>query len=340
MVLSGEQAEEVLRTAGVQGPVGVTLVKRSNDVWRLDASGSSFFLKVFTKPWYGGDILDTAFCVEHEAGAWARLAGQGLAVPEVVATRMDADNPLGRPFLLTRQLRGAPLPDQLRDAMRTSEASLSGALLRVTGEYLRHAHAITFAYPGYVTFHGPSEPPDPDGWQHRSWSAARRQADALEDLEKNAHHLPVPLVVKLRAEFSTMTSVLAADYAPPRFIFGDCHAHQFFVYRREDGSPAVSGFVDMEVASAGDPGEDLLKFGIEMAGRFPVATRWWEPLFDGYGGAPDFARFKLRMLGASEVEFRIFGNPGSRAELLTRLYEARDWQTLFRAVAAPAEQRS
>jgi hypothetical protein len=51
-----------------------------------------------------------------------------------------------------------------------------------------------------------------------------------------------------------------------------------------------------------------------------------------------FARFKVRMLGAQDVEFRVFGVPGSRAELLTRLDSAQDWVALFRAIAVPSAE--
>ena len=65
----------------------------------------------------------------------------------------------------------------------------------------------------------------------------------------------------------------------------------------------MTGVVDMEVASAGDPIEDLLKFSLELAPILPARTRWWQALFDGYGQEPEYALFRLRMLGCSPEEF-------------------------------------
>lgn len=89
--------------------------------------------------------------------------------------------------------------------------------------------------------------------------------------------------------------------------------------------------LDMEVASAGDAGADLVKFSLEMAARFPVASRWWQPFFRGYG-EPDFAQLRLRLLACDEPSFRCLGPdgwPGSREEILQRLLTAQDWAQLF-----------
>jgi hypothetical protein len=64
----------------------------------------------------------------------------------------------------------------------------------------------------------------------------------------------------------------------------------------------VSSAVDTELPPA-DPGEDLIKFGIEVAVRIAATSRWWEPLFAGFGGEPAFALYRLRLLGASPPEF-------------------------------------
>jgi hypothetical protein len=94
----------------------------------------------------------------------------------------------------------------------------------------------------------------------------------------------------------------------------------------------VTGFVDMEVASAGDPITDLVTFAIEMAAHFPVSSRWWEPLFVGYGRTPDFWRFKLRLLARHEASLKCHGEarwPGTREENLRDLLAAEGWVALF-----------
>jgi hypothetical protein len=153
----------------------------------------------------------------------------------------------------------------------------------------------------------------------------------LAGLEADVARLSSPLVERLRTLLSTIEEVLAPACAPPRFVHGDCHAHQFFL-DREGEDWHVSGVLDLEVASAGDCGEDLMKFSIELAARFPVAMRWWEPLFLGYGRQPDFELFCLRLLGASEAELTCHGEgtwPGTREQVLTRLATAREWADLF-----------
>ena len=93
----------------------------------------------------------------------------------------------------------------------------------------------------------------------------------------------------------------------------------------------MSGVVDLEVASAGDPVEDLIKFAIEMAAMRPSVPRWWEMLFAGYGGAPDFGRFRLRWLGAEGVEFWCQGWEGARADMIASFLAADTWADLFTA---------
>ncbi|GCE21432.1 hypothetical protein [Dictyobacter kobayashii] len=58
---------------------------------------------------------------------------------------------------------------------------------------------------------------------------------------------------------------------------------------QQDGTWHVSAFLDMEVASAGDCIADLVSLCISLAQVLPVTSRWWEPLFAGYGQEPDFA---------------------------------------------------
>lgn len=323
------QLQDILRLAGLAGPARATLIKRHNHLFRIECRGDAFFLKTYTKDWYGGDVPRTAGCVIHEASAWACLAAHELAVPEVVLARPDCDNPLGRPFIMTRQLRGEPLTELLAKADRCA----FGTLLETAGDYLRRMHTITFQYPGYIMAPaGPSGPPDPNSWQHAIWSAEQTQKAALITLQQNRPRLPPTLATRLEALFSTMETALASAFQPPRFCHGDCHAQQFFLYPTAGGWE-VSGVVDMEVASAGDCVNDLLKFCLEMTATFPVTTRWWEPLFAGYGHEPDFALFRLRLLGYHEANFKAYGAekwPATREETLKHLLEAENWEQLFR----------
>jgi len=131
--------------------------------------------------------------------------------------------------------------------------------------------------------------------------------------------------------YSTLVDRLAAAYQPRRFVHGDCHVNQFFL-TESSGCWRVTGFVDLEVASAGAAEFDLLKFALEMMVEFTSETHWWEPFFAGYGREPDFERLRLVMLSASEASFKAYGEgkwPASRERTLTHLLAADNWQALF-----------
>src|SRR4030088_1402336 len=103
------QATAILRSLGIGGVVSVRVVHEFNHVYRFEAGGEAFFLKTHTKAWYRGNPQAPAACVQHEQAAWQILGRHGLPTPEIVRVAADADNEFGRPFILTRELRGAPL---------------------------------------------------------------------------------------------------------------------------------------------------------------------------------------------------------------------------------------
>jgi hypothetical protein len=196
-------------------------------------------------------------------------------------------------------------------------------------------HDITFPFAGYLTtVSGPATPPDPDGWQHRCWTAQARQDGALAYLEQECSKLSSTIYAQAYTRCPHMAEQIAAAYHPPRFTHGDCHAHQFFLVG-EGAQWQVTGVVDMEVASAGDCVEDLLKISIELAQTLPHETCWWQPLFAGYDVGLDFELFRLRLLG---VTFPEFGGSGqwvgdAMHELILRhMLHAVDWNTLFSPV--------
>jgi hypothetical protein len=139
------------------------------------------------------------------------------------------------------------------------------------------------------------------------------------------------LADELQRRFATLVSDLAPAFEPPRFVQTNMHSHQFFLEPEGDGW-RVTGVLDMEVASAGGSYFDLVAFALEVAAHHPVSTRWWEPFFAGYGGAPDLELFRLQMLAFGEESFKCFGPqywPGTRQEILTRLLVAAKWEALF-----------
>ncbi len=114
--LSEQLTIDLLEQTGIRCRGLATLLQRSNHVYRIVAGDETLFLKTYTKDWYGGDIAGTDRCVEHETAAWRLLAAHGLPVPEVVLADRTCANPLGRPFVMTRQLPGASLTALLAEA--------------------------------------------------------------------------------------------------------------------------------------------------------------------------------------------------------------------------------
>jgi aminoglycoside phosphotransferase (APT) family kinase protein len=321
------QATALLRSIGVDDPVAVRVVHEFNHVYQLQAGRGVFYLKTHTKTWYRGNPEAPVNCVRHERCAWDILARHGVPAPDVVLAETDSDNEFGRPFIITRALTGAPLTALLGHATEAEQHQL----LVATGDYLRHMHAITFAHAGYLMrIDGPATPPTGHDWQHRGWTPRARQRNALALLASRGSELTPALGDRLHELFASMAERLEAHSAPPRFVHGDCHAHQLFV-DAGGASPEVSGTVDMEVASAGDPIEDVLKFSLELAPILPTRTRWGQALFEGYGQEPDYGLFQLRMLGCSSEEFACVRPAAARpwAEVVRHVLAANTWQGLF-----------
>src|SRR4051812_1684085 len=107
--LSPQQVKDISRLVGLNTRVEVKEITQHNHVWQLSDEHDIYFLKIYTKSWYGDDIAGTAFCVKHEQDAYTCLAGNGLTTPEVVFAQFGMHNPLSRPFIVTRKLEGAPL---------------------------------------------------------------------------------------------------------------------------------------------------------------------------------------------------------------------------------------
>jgi Ser/Thr protein kinase RdoA (MazF antagonist) len=178
---------------------------------------------------------------------------------------------------------------------------------------------------------GPDAPPDPGAWQHPIWTAARAHADALALLDADRPRLAPTTAKRLEAAYAAIPVTLESLYRQLRFTHGDCHVGQFYVVSGGDGWQ-VTGFVDMEDASAGAPEYDLVKFTLEMMSQFSPETGWWQPLFARYGQKPDFEQFRLLLLTSSEASFKAHGEehwPATREATLANLLAAQDWRTLF-----------
>jgi hypothetical protein len=315
--LPGDGVQVLASALGLGDVLSTRRLKVQNDVDRIVTTRGVFYCKTYSKPWYGEPYMDP-FPVVHEAAAYAVLRDQGLATPEVVWAATDRANPLGRPFLLLTEVPGQTLKDVLREGREVRP------LLYAAGHYLRQMHNRSFAHAGYVTSRdGSAAPPDPRKWRHRIWVVEALEVQARTRWDAAISSLGPPLHADLHSRLDRLQPVLAREYASPRMIHVDCHAHQFYFV---DG--AVTGVVDMEVASAGDAMADLVKFAIEACSQFP-GHAWWEPFFAGYGGTPDFQTFQLRMLCCEYAEFACQGWEDSYAAILARLAATESWGDLL-----------
>jgi hypothetical protein len=236
----------------ITSPLRVILVKSESHVWHLQSSGDGNYLKAFTKSWDGTDVAGTAYNVEHEEGAYGRLASQGLPSAEVAKLIRTCDNPLCRPFVLTRKAVG----DTLMALLEHAPGREFRALLEATGDNLRRMNAITCANPAYATADEPSGPLVEGAWRHTCWTVQPMQRHALKVLDAEADQLTLDLSRQLRRVFNTTTGELCSAFDPAHFVQGNCQINHFFLI--QDGrSSQVTASIDMEAASAGDTLYDL-----------------------------------------------------------------------------------
>lgn len=326
ITFSWQQTCDLVQMIGATDAVKVTAVSEYNHVWRLDCEQNRYFLKIFTKDWYSDDTDE--YPVEHEQGAYACLAAHDVPSARVALARLDCDNPLMRPFIITEQVPGQVLMALLEN----TEQGNRDALLSATGSYLRRIHDITFAYPGFVdSIAGPSSPLDDNGYQHDVWTATQKQKNTLAQLAQEKALLPPRLFNELSSKFSRLAETLSPLYQPPRFVLTNAQIDHIFLVDA-GGNWQVTGCIDMEAASAGNSDHDLVYLAIQLAPICANTSDWWEPFFAGYGAEPDFALFQLQMLACADHNFR-FGRgwSGTRGEILERIASAAAWRELFLA---------
>lgn len=322
LTLTPDQAAALLPVEASE--IRVEFLRPSNHSWRITADGSTYFLKVHTKDWYGGVPAPTV--TRHEASTYRLLAEHGLATPTLVYDQLSTDNPLGWPYLILSELEGTSLTDLLDDA----DQDKADEAMHEVGAYLAKMHAITFEYPGYLVDGAPKEPPRPDKWQHGIWRYQRMLGQAIQIWTEDAAVIGPAVMDEVMTLLADKIDDLRRGFHPPRFTHGDCHASQFFLTETAGGL-RVSGVVDLEVASAGSPMADHCKFMIEMAGRFRTRFRWWAPLIGAYGPI-DFDLLRLWLLACGHINFTCHGAnswPGSRDQIVRHIVAARNWEQLF-----------
>lgn len=302
-----------------------------NTVWRIDTSDATLFLKIPTKDLGApSDHLAVAAAkVTCEQAAFACLLRHGLPATEVLAVGIDGANPIGRPYLLTRQVPG----DSFTSIVPTPAGRGSFDTLEAVGGFLARVHAIELPRAGYfTTAEGPHERPSvlPPRASH---SPQLARAEAIGDLDTSRSFLDSHLTSELDIRFSRITEELQDEYLPPRFVLGSFHPNHAFLARSR-GRWEVTGCIDLEVASGGSVVEDLTTLSVGFMHRFSPDAPWWEPLFRGYGGEPGLERMRLALLSCATYCFggdRPSTEPGRLAQIYRALLSASSWAELFTA---------
>jgi len=332
--LPPETVRMILQRAGLAVGAGIRprRVRSGNDVFKVDANADTLFLKVPAKDleaWR--DPLDGATSkVIRERAACQCLRAHGLPAPEVVAFDLSRENPIGRPYLLTRKVVGRPFTTLVRTRARSGWRGQ----LEAVGAFLAAVHAIEFEAPGYVTTpKGPLGSLTPEH-PRASHAPAVAQTEALRDLAAARPFLDPGLFDALEERFGEIATSIAGEYWPPRFVIGGFHPNHPFL-GRTDGRWKVTGCVDLEVASGGSVFDDLTTFAVGMMVRTETEIPWWEPLFVGYGSTPTLERFRIALLSSCTYCFGNADRPHGLEATYRALLAADSWSTLFNAHRAP-----
>lgn len=319
----------ILAAAGVQAPThGRVIVQRvpsGNLVFRLSTDRGAFYVKAPTK-----DLGEWSIEVEgartkaiREAAAAECLRRRSLAAMEVLAVETGVANALGRPYLLTREVRGRPFTEVAASA---SASTLAEALSAV-GAYLRSVHSIEFSAAGYlVSADGPigPTPPAPVRPSHTPEAA---QAAAYQDLAKTARSLDAGLRREVARRLSSIADGLRNEFHPPHFVIGGFHPNHPYL-DHEAGGWTVVGCIDLEVASGGRVLDDLVTFATGIMTRVDAEVPWWEPLFDGYGSEPSIESVRVELLASCSY---LFGEAPDLDATYRALLAAPTWSKLFNA---------
>lgn len=304
----------------------VEFLRPYNHTWRITADGGLiYFLKAHTKDWYDSKPASPG-PVLHEVTGHRILRSAGLAAAQVIAYSTDSDNPLGWPYLITRQLPGGPLTDHL---LKSSTDEADKALAAV-GRYLATMHSLTFEHPGYL-IDGPPPPPTPNQWLHWLSRPERFLLYFFQTLTADATDVTLATRDAAASLLEHTLPRLRPAYQPLRFVHGDCHASTFYLHRT-DTDWQVTGVLDLENCSAGSPAFDFAKLFIELAGRLGSTHRWWEPLFRGYNAEPDFDLIRTLLIGHAHINYSCLGNslwPAKRQDVMDHILQAHTWDQLF-----------
>jgi aminoglycoside phosphotransferase len=329
--LSAVQAQQLLAPVGAVSVLALQRVATTNDIFRVTTQAhGTYYVKFHTARWYA-DQPDTFFVVERECAVHEFLRQRGLPLPY----RAWGDYSrviVSRSVYICSELGGVPIPDALQRF-----PGQQALLLRTFGRYLRQLHAIDFSRPGLLAkahadfAHVHPVPPI------ATWDAGALhhpehfQRDALQMLEAKKSLLPTAVVPQLTVLFESLSKVIRADYHPPRFTVGNCHAWHFHV-DQVNGAWAILGFFDFEAVSAGDPTIDLIELEVTLTPALKTQS-WRNDFFAGYGSWPGFDGYRRRPLyyilcEVGKPHSRLIPDPSWLSGQWSKLIAATSWPDL------------
>lgn len=321
------KTQEAMQVLFKTNELKLELVKKHNHIWRIFLNKDVYYLKLFSKDWYKNDE-GCSFCVRHEASMIALLQKNELATAELIQADETQENPLNWPFIITKAIEGAAIPDVLT---RVFEHDFE-QIMFVLGDYLRRTHAVLFNHAGYISdLAGPSHAPNENAWQHPIWTFSAFQKSAYGVWQDDAASCKNELLSSVRSYATSHETLLKLSYQQPRLIHGDAHPAQFFI-KQVQSKWQVSGVLDFEVGSAGNPLADWSTLLLCLSGQHSSNQLWWQALFEGYQQTPSFELLKLFLLSKTPYEYKYLGGhywPQERSEQLEHILRAKNWFELF-----------
>ena len=198
------------------------------------------------------------------------------------------------------------------------------------GRFLGKLHSKRFHHTGPLLRGGPP-PLQPGDYHFLSWSRQGMENWWRETCEADDTQLVATTRAARHAFVHSQIPRAVEEMAAPRFVHGDCPAHQFFCDPAQ--GHVITGVIDLECAQSSERGPDFAKLFIELVGHFSPRTDWLDPFWEGYGAVYDFDLLRLHLLLFQDLNFKCLGMrswPGDRQAIVSHILKSRDYPSLSR----------
>ncbi|GMV46806.1 MAG: phosphotransferase family protein [Burkholderiaceae bacterium] len=250
--------------AGFAGPVEVLQFAggQSNPTFLLTTPAAEYVLR--KKP--PGRLLATAHAIDREYRIMRALAGSGVPVPTMRAYCEDAAV-IGTPFYVMDYQAGRIFTDPLLPALAPAER---GAAYRDMGATLARLHALDWRALGLADFGRPERFVERQlaRWSRQYEASRTDDVPAMERLGAwLAEHLPADEHAAITHGDYRIGNIIYAGDAPRIAAVLDWElstighpladlAYNCMTYHLPAGHPISAGFVGIDLAAHGIPGED------------------------------------------------------------------------------------